>query len=328
MKVLRLQIAVPILAAALAMLPYSAGATPTLVDGSIADWDVNMAAIYGAVDPGLLAFTPTAGGYAVWVEDSVGTNGYVGPGYGGQNYDLEAMYAYYDNTSPSGQGLYLAVVTGFDRNGVANWGGSAPTYLPGDLFLDFGSNGSYDLAIETNGNNGYTAGHVYVSNNTLNPWFTSGLAYTGVAPNQIRTGAATDLTAASTAGTAFAYSDIVSGGQAIDPFLGLLATGQWDNQNHPNTFPYASTSPLDWNPYDHNVIEVYLSEAWLTAHNLNGASGVNVRSFWTEDCGNDYGTTPQVTVPPVPEPITMIMLGCMGAGMLGARRIKHWKSEK
>jgi hypothetical protein len=329
---------VPVLAVAgMLLLPMSvATATVINVDGNIGDWVQNVAAIYSAANPTFpvanggsgnpLAFA-AHGDVASWGvgglgEDGPGLGDYVGPGYGGQNYDVEAMYAFYDNVNPiaANQGLYVAVVTGFDPDGVRNWSNGDPTYLPGDLFFDFGSNGVYDLAVSTSNDLGL--GMAYTPNG--DPWYTMGVAYS-IGPNQIIGSAATPAGAVS----AYLFSDKVVGGFANVSDIGAInVPDQWDNQTTHNG-PYASNNPADWNRYDHNVMEVFLSEAWLAARNIAVNGPITVREYWTEDCGNDYGSVPSVTVPQVPEPVTMVMLGCLGAGMLGARAAaRRRKTEK
>lgn len=64
-----------------------------------------------------------------WVDDSVAANGFVGPGYGGQAYDAEAIYVKKDMDRETG-GIYIAIVTGL-----------SPTeneYPSGDIAFDFG----------------------------------------------------------------------------------------------------------------------------------------------------------------------------------------------
>ena len=70
-------------------------------------------------------------------EDGVGAGGYVGPGYGGQAYDVEYLGLYMDATT-----VYFGLQTGFDLvNGVA-------PYSAGDFGLDVDSDGTYDYAID------------------------------------------------------------------------------------------------------------------------------------------------------------------------------------
>jgi hypothetical protein len=75
------------------------------------------------------------------VEDwTGGDDGYLDPGYGGDEYDIEAAYMATD-----AQYLYLAVVTGFPITGRADEG---DFYEPGDLALDLGGDGQYDFAVD------------------------------------------------------------------------------------------------------------------------------------------------------------------------------------
>ena len=63
------------------------------------------------------------------------------------------------------------------------------------------------------------------------------------------------------------------------------------------------------------------------SHTALGTVGVetNLWTHFTMECGNDMimGHTGDYT--PVPEPFSMVMLGCLGAGMLGARKARQWR---
>jgi hypothetical protein len=70
-------------------------------------------------------------------EDGTGPGGYVGPGYGGQAYDVEYLGLYVDATT-----VYFGLQTGFDLvNGVSS-------YSPGDFGLDVTGDGNYEYAID------------------------------------------------------------------------------------------------------------------------------------------------------------------------------------
>lgn len=78
------------------------------------------------------------------VEDwKVGDNqdGFLGPGYGGQGYDVEASYLASD-----GEYLYVAIVTGFPLAGrqLGN-----DYYHAGDIALDLDTDGDYDFAVDS-----------------------------------------------------------------------------------------------------------------------------------------------------------------------------------
>jgi len=83
---------------------------------------------------------------------------YLNPGWGGQTYDVEAMYATYDSTN-----LYFAIVTGFPPSVVG-------INKPGDIAFDFGIDSvlgdtstvlSYEFGIETTNLGSLTKGGLY-----------------------------------------------------------------------------------------------------------------------------------------------------------------------
>lgn len=122
--------------AGLFVLVSSAPASAYVIDANLGDWGVHQT---GAASD----WTPNSQTKAWIVEDQTGgLNTKLTPGYGGQAYDVEALYLNYD-----AQYLYLALVTGHDPL-TPNNGGS---YGPGDFAIDFGQNGSYDFGIETLG---------------------------------------------------------------------------------------------------------------------------------------------------------------------------------
>ncbi len=101
-----------------------------VVDGNLADWGVH----HGN------SWLPDAGIHYT-VEDQTGPLGtYLTPGYGGQAYDAEALYAKIE-----GGRLFIALATGHNPLTVTNV--AANTYGAGDFAIDFGKNGSYDLGI-------------------------------------------------------------------------------------------------------------------------------------------------------------------------------------
>ncbi|GMR05389.1 MAG: hypothetical protein BMS9Abin24_202 [Thermodesulfobacteriota bacterium] len=86
-------------------------------------------------------------GLAEWAgnysnDDGVGTHGYVGPGYGGQAFDVELLGLEF---TPGGE-LYFGLQTGFDFRDTV-WYGGAP-YHAGDFALDVNGDGFYDYAID------------------------------------------------------------------------------------------------------------------------------------------------------------------------------------
>jgi hypothetical protein len=137
----------------------------TIGDGTLSDWGVNPTNQYwipgnttpqtGSVGSPL---TGISNGISYWIEDGVGPNGFVGPGYGGQTFDIEALYA-----KVEGANLYFA----------ASVGGMPPTgasgFTLGDIGLRFGN--SYNFGIATITHNGFNQGYLYqVSGWTNGPY--------------------------------------------------------------------------------------------------------------------------------------------------------------
>jgi hypothetical protein len=93
-----------------------------------------------------------------------GGNGYLGPGYGGDEYDVEATYLGYD-----AENYYLAIVTGFPVEGRRGWGGSYYEWFdPGDLALDVTGDGLYDFAVDVSAGGLLRSGDLAWQNPSLN----------------------------------------------------------------------------------------------------------------------------------------------------------------
>lgn len=75
--------------------------------------------------------------------------GRVGPGWGGQTFDAEAIYFTRDADY-----AYFAVVTGFPATGHDG-------HKPGDIAIDLGCDGTWDFGIETRGDNDHPLGALY-----------------------------------------------------------------------------------------------------------------------------------------------------------------------
>ncbi len=162
----------------------SAGAQAIAItaDGNLADWGLQRNGNANDWKPNT-AVVPSANQFVV--DDQTGGRGvYLTPGYGGQDYDAEALYVSKDSNF-----LYLALITGLSPN-TPNTGGN---YGPGDFAIDFGQNGSFEFGIQTTGAD---AGTVYkvsaweyglwdINNQYIN---TSHLAANPAHPTSIRTG--------------------------------------------------------------------------------------------------------------------------------------------
>lgn len=73
-------------------------------------------------------------------------NGYVGPGYGGQLFDVEKIGFFSDGTT-----AYFGLQTGFDFNSISGVRYDGTDYFAGDIFLRFGSDDMWDVAIDISG---------------------------------------------------------------------------------------------------------------------------------------------------------------------------------
>lgn len=138
------------LALALSLGVSQAWALAITVDGNLNDWGINPT-----------TWVPSDPRIRHKIEDQTGNaNAYLGPGWGGQAYDAEAMYALIQ-----GNRLYVGMATGHDPRTLHK--PSANSYGAGDFFLDFGKNGTYEVAVNVNHKlpsgfeNTFTEGGVY-----------------------------------------------------------------------------------------------------------------------------------------------------------------------
>ena len=88
---------------------------------------------------GAFGLSEWAGHYSS--DDVVGSGGFVGPGYGGQAFDVEYLGLQIKNNT-----VYFGLQTGFNlANGVRLDG---INYTPGDFAIDTNNDGNYDYAID------------------------------------------------------------------------------------------------------------------------------------------------------------------------------------
>lgn len=135
------------------------------IDGSLFEWGVTPG-LFGSSD-----WVPNTGiQYAL--EDQDPAVNFLGPGYGGQAFDVEALYVDFDSTN-----LYVAIVTGFRPEGSNG-------YRAGDIAFDFGIDGSYEYGIGATTHNGVvTQGSLY----SVSSWGQGGWGGAS-APTKILTG--------------------------------------------------------------------------------------------------------------------------------------------
>jgi hypothetical protein len=130
----------------LGLMARKAGGGPLVIDGHPGDWGIAPGP-YHASD-----WVPDAGIFHTVEDYEPGSaDGYVGPGWGGQLFDAEALYFTHDLDY-----AYFGVVTGFPPEGASG-------HVPGDIAIDFEHNAvGWDYGIETTGSHGMTVGGLYM----------------------------------------------------------------------------------------------------------------------------------------------------------------------
>ncbi|MEW6536891.1 MAG: PEP-CTERM sorting domain-containing protein [Candidatus Auribacterota bacterium] len=245
-----------------------------IVDGNLSDWGVT---------PGS-DWNPDTG-ISSWVEDYVNysNNGWVGPGYGGQPYDAEAIFAYIDDTD-----LYIALVVGMAPSGgspIYSAGGSPNTsihHFPGDLAFDLNGDGFYEYGIELTGYSGNSVSGQYYKH-----------TYDAQKIGNIY--------------------NVLDGngwnkGEAISQY-----TKTELNYKSPSSLQVIGNTTVAYvNSADKP--DSYIIETVLPLPILELTSGIDWNIHWTMTCGNDiadlviagFSSNPPVAVP---EPATILLLG-------------------
>jgi len=156
------------------------------IDGDVGDWgiDLNLAGTDGYLND----VSPTSQTADYFREDYVRPeDGYLGPGFGGQIYDAEAIY--FDNDSTHG---YIAIITGFPEVGTAEHG-------TGDIALNIDCDGNtggygYEYGIDTATGNIihmpvwdevsiYSIANPWTINDASSPDYNAALVYSAAAIN-------------------------------------------------------------------------------------------------------------------------------------------------
>ena len=263
----------------------STGAFAGSIDGSLSDWGVTPGANWN-----------NTVGASQWLETGVGSNGYVGPGWGGQPFNVEALYLQIDATY-----LHYAIVTGFPETGTTNDG---TKYYPGDIFFDFQP--------------------FYVPSGSTTP---TGVMNFAIETTSYDTGNHTHGGKTSEGqGAGSFYSDVtptLAGATLDDVFYPVEIKRSGTSQLAAGTLVGATDFVYNDTYYgsDHWVMEGQVPLSYFG--DLPGEGGY---LWWTMTCSNDIGRlSMDIPMGQIPEPGTILLTGSgllLGVGYLLRRRMK------
>lgn len=252
--------------------------------------------------------TPNSADVFFWTEDVVGKRGALGPGTGGQAYDVEGLYSWRSGTTAT-----IVLSTGFpvlpktlSRAGGRNWQSpdSAIAHarfrndrrvFAGDIMIDLGNDGTWDYGISMGA-------------------YTNAIGRTGLTYGQLY---------------------VVDG-------AGYGGSG-WYRPHYTEAGPWIATSEENLAQLDYGAQKITVKQR--SGEDMSGtrkpkarylaAFTVDLSQFpqfnqaltwhWTMECGNDVGDLPIPEGPPptptpkIPEPATLLLLG-LGGAALGLRR--------
>jgi hypothetical protein len=248
------------------------------VDGDLSDWGVTLPNVPDAPPA---AWVPSIGAHA-------SQDGIISPGIGGQDYDIEAMYA-----AVLGDTLYFALVTGFDQGGEAG-DIFLPRYDGGDIFFNFGGGAGYNVAVRIT--DALRIGSTGIGNVYQGDFSPVGDSYLNTEDVFIPMHQPTS--------NPWRVDDAAVGG------LGVSLVGT-------TTIAYVQDDTVA----DHNVYEFALDLSALGISGATVAQGFNVH--WTMECGNDvmdWSVPGDLVVIPEPAGMTLLGIGLLGIAIRYRRR--------
>jgi hypothetical protein len=232
-----------------------------------------------------------------YTDGDTGNDWYVDPGVGGQDYDVEKIGLYIEDSV-----LYFGLQTGFEINYKEDY------VDPGDIAIDIGSDGIYEFALRfsDDGSNSAFLNENYAGTNNV---FDANLDIFSIDGDS-----AWDI----------GYDGFV----AAKPFKlydGTLLGASTIKAK------YSREGGYSYDPY-RNTLEGAINFDTLTARlatlgqTINESTNITIH--WTMSCGNDYlANTLNYTPTPdsfsqTPEPATLLLfgMGLLGAGAYGRKR--------
>jgi hypothetical protein len=291
------KITVPLAVSSLLLAAQAAVAGP--ISTYMSGIGVSVPNAVSAANSGNAAWAPSAAGVSFTSEDYVGPNGFVGPGYGGQGYDLEALYV-----QTVGSNLVITGISGADlaampvgASGNCPSGSACNTFPIGDFFLGTGTDANFNpvVGIEVTGQRYIMDAHGYTVGWT----------------SPLTAGSVVDVNGA----------DLVNGG--FD--RGLSAWSYVGSPSQISAAGYTGASAARTGAVTWETINGHAAfQATVDTQFLGSVIGSNYIVHWGELCGNDFLRT-DVSVPE-PNSLFLLAAGLMGALVLRSSR-RRWPAK-